>query len=330
MKKCYFKLISLILVLVMSLTLSFSAVASASSPISLTSGTGDKTVVARIVDYTSVIKITYTLPDLSTFSDAAALKQIFELAKVYEGKQKLVIVDLTFEGASGLPETFILNGEQLGLFVGSGNVMLQVGGPAGAIRFDKLALDSIVSQLNGKDLSVLISQVPTSTVGSQYPDFAGKPVYNISVAAGNTNLTTFGNGTIAEVFPYKLADGEDANNVVLFELVSGKQLMMQHCVYDEATKSACFTTDHISVYGAKTVAPISYSDISGWYAGFVTYLSDRGIMSGTGTGIFSPNLSLSRGQLVKILANLSGTDLSKYSTSHFSDVLTTDWFFRCC
>ena len=43
-----------------------------------------------------------------------------------------------------------------------------------------------------------------------------------------------------------------------------------------------------------------------WFAGGVDYVSQKGLMSGTGTGTFAPNTALTRGMLVTILYQMAG------------------------
>jgi len=60
---------------------------------------------------------------------------------------------------------------------------------------------------------------------------------------------------------------------------------------------------------------------------YVSCLTARGIINGTGDGKFSPDSSITRAEFVTILARLSGDDLSGYTASSFSDVAATDWYF---
>ena len=72
---------------------------------------------------------------------------------------------------------------------------------------------------------------------------------------------------------------------------------------------------------------MSFTDVSGWYTDYVSYLAARGIIGGTGDGKFSPDANITRAQFVTILARISGDDLTGYTSSPFSDVATTDWYF---
>jgi hypothetical protein len=55
----------------------------------------------------------------------------------------------------------------------------------------------------------------------------------------------------------------------------------------------------------------------------VDFLAARGIINGMGGGLFKPEANITRAQFVTILANLSGDDLSGYTTSSFAAVSTT-------
>ena len=61
---------------------------------------------------------------------------------------------------------------------------------------------------------------------------------------------------------------------------------------------------------AETPAASSFNDVkdSDWFIDSVKYVSDNGLMTGTGAGIFSPNASTTRGMLMTILARKSGVD----------------------
>ena len=52
----------------------------------------------------------------------------------------------------------------------------------------------------------------------------------------------------------------------------------------------------------------SFSDVpdDAWYADAVRYVSEKGLMTGTGASKFSPNAELSRAQLVTILWRIAG------------------------
>ena len=56
----------------------------------------------------------------------------------------------------------------------------------------------------------------------------------------------------------------------------------------------------------------SFTDVpaGSWYAEAVNYVSEKGLMNGTGTGTFSPNSTTTRGMIVTILARVEGVNTS--------------------
>ena len=54
----------------------------------------------------------------------------------------------------------------------------------------------------------------------------------------------------------------------------------------------------------------SYADVAdaAWYADAVQYVTDKGLMTGTGSGRFSPNAPTTRGMLMTVLARYAGAD----------------------
>ena len=62
-----------------------------------------------------------------------------------------------------------------------------------------------------------------------------------------------------------------------------------------------------------------------WYYGYVMELTEKGILAGYGDGSFRPQNAISRVEFTKILATMSGEDVSGYSTDAFSDMPMDKW-----
>ena len=69
-------------------------------------------------------------------------------------------------------------------------------------------------------------------------------------------------------------------------------------------------------------------DRDSWYAGYVYALSNKGIVSGMDADHFGPQTSLTRAQLVTMLAhNETKESIESYrNVKKFSDVKSSDWF----
>jgi GH24 family phage-related lysozyme (muramidase) len=77
-----------------------------------------------------------------------------------------------------------------------------------------------------------------------------------------------------------------------------------------------------------TTTQTAFTDVltTDWFHDAVTYVTTNGLFNGTSATQFSPKTAMTRAMFVKVLANLSGVDLSGYQTSKFTDVKTTDWY----
>ena len=65
---------------------------------------------------------------------------------------------------------------------------------------------------------------------------------------------------------------------------------------------------------------------SDWYYAAVGFVLSRGYFSGASSGLFLPNGQLSRAQLAQVLWAMSGSP--KAQDTQFSDVASTDWFYK--
>lgn len=77
---------------------------------------------------------------------------------------------------------------------------------------------------------------------------------------------------------------------------------------------------------------VEYKDVpdGSWYAAAALWCGENGLITGTGEGTFSPDMTLTRAMFVQILARLdigNGLDGYKYN-DRFSDVKTGDWYAK--
>ena len=72
----------------------------------------------------------------------------------------------------------------------------------------------------------------------------------------------------------------------------------------------------------------TFTDVAAdsWYAEYVTYLADKGIVNGKTETTFEPNSNITRAEFIKIIAGVAGADVSGASSSKFSDVAAGSWY----
>lgn len=200
----------------------------------------------------------------------------------------------------------------------------------GTVRFNAKAAERIGNVRSGEEVCISIAQADSGTLSDAAKAVVGnRPVYALSITSGGTTTSNFGGGNATVSIPYTLAEGEDANQIVIYyTTASGALVAVPSCVCDKATGMVTFKTTHFSNY-AVGYNDASFLDIADttWYAGFVSYLAARDLVGGTGNGLFSPDASITRAQFVAILARMSGDRLNGYTSSPFSDVAISDWYF---
>ncbi|MEA4946983.1 MAG: S-layer homology domain-containing protein [Oscillospiraceae bacterium] len=191
---------------------------------------------------------------------------------------------------------------------------------------------SSISGASGKTAQVTIIQGNTSALSSDVKALIGdRPVIQLSLSL-NGIQTEWSNpaAPVTVSIPYipTAEELKNPNSIVVWYIDgSGRAVCISSGHYDASTGKVTFTTTHFSQY-AVGYNNISFTDVSGWYKDYVNYLAARKIINGTGNGCFSPDANITRAEFVTILANLSGNDLSGCTSFAFSDVSTTDWYFK--
>ena len=204
---------------------------------------------------------------------------------------------------------------------------LKISSNTANLTFDKASLETINKNLSG-DLSINMEKLNTASLSKEAQEkIKDRPVYDFTVKSGDKTISEFGGNVKVDV-PYTLKAGENPNFIVIYYIADNGELTeVPNCVYDQATGTVSFVTNHFSKYGV-LYNEVSFNDVSGWCRDYVKFLAARNIIKGTGANTFSPEKNITRAEFVTILANLSGQKLSKNDTSQFSDVSEKDWYFE--
>lgn len=207
--------------------------------------------------------------------------------------------------------------------VSGGIGALTISGPTGSVSFDAAALKTI-SGTSG-DVTVTIAKTDSSALSDAAQALVGShPVFTLSVTSDG-NATSQFDGDVTVSVPYTPASGEDTNAVVIYYIAAdGTPTLVPNARYDAATGTVRFTTTHFSTY-AVGYNKISFTDVASgaWYADAVTFLSARGVTSGTAVTTFSPNAPLTRGQFVTMLLRAYGVAEVTNPTDNFVDAGNT-------
>ena len=258
------------------------------------------------------------------------MQSLLNKAQAAEGNGRSAILDIHVAAPSSATSTEVtIPGGILAEISNRTDAAVRIDSVPATLTFDAKTTASFSSAAGSNDIKIYVKKVDASSLsGEEQRQVGSHPVYNFSVEAGGSVISSFGGGSATVSIPYQLAEGEDASKIVVYRISdSGELIMVPNCVYDAAIGTVTFTTTHFSNYTVG-YSNISFADVSGWYEDYVYFLAARAIVNGTGNGKFSPDKNITRAQFVTILANLSGDDISCYKTSSFVDVKPSGWYFK--
>ncbi len=207
---------------------------------------------------------------------------------------------------------------------------LTVETPVGSVSIPNDTLASIASQAAGGTVTVSLEAVDNSALSpAQQAAVSDKPVYDITIMSGGSNISSFGGGAITVSLPYTMKDGEDPSGVTVWYLNNEGELQQVACAYNPATGMVTFTTDHLSYYvvGYTVLAGLPFTDVKpdDWFYDSVAFAVRKGLFSGASATTFSPNEAMTRAMLVTVLYRLEGQP-SVNGADSFTDVESGQWY----
>ena len=243
------------------------------------------------------------------------------------GTKPAVEVKVETDSAASSVETSLSSGAMDAL-ESAGVDSLTVTSDVASVKFDGGCINKFADSSSSGNVTFSASKVDSSTLPADVQNTVGDhPVYRFTVTADGQPISELG-GTATITIPYTPTQAEEDGQaiVVYYIRADGTVVTVTDCKYDPVTHTLTFTSDHFSTF-AVGYNKVSFSDVSGWYTDYVSFLAARGIMNGKGGGLFMPDAQITRAEFARILYNLSG-DTDSATASSFSDVKTTDWFFH--
>jgi len=188
------------------------------------------------------------------------------------------------------------------------------------VRFNASAVDAINAAASG-EIKISIALADTSGFSDKVKAQIGnRPVYDFTVTSNGKTISSLGSGNAHISLPYKPAVGEDTNAIIAYYINDSGELTTLQGNYNAGTGMVEFIASHFSTY-AVGYNKLAFSDVNAadWYYKPVTFMAARGITTGTGSGGFSPNDSLTRGQFIVLLMRAYGIEADKNTADNFSD-----------
>jgi hypothetical protein len=99
------------------------------------------------------------------------------------------------------------------------------------------------------------------------------------------------------------------------------------CVEWNGQRYLNFKADESGTFVVAADATVSYTDVAedDWFYDAVAFVTRRGLMTGTATGVFSPKVDMTRAMLVTVLYRMEGSPANE-SSSDFIDVIDGSWY----
>ena len=124
--------------------------------------------------------------------------------------------------------------------------------------------------------------------------------------------------------PVTLAADTNTNGYVAVRKASSGNTIIPLSVYKD--KEIVFQTPSTGTYDVIYNAKMFNDTNNHWASGYIAFTSARGMFSGVGNDLFSPDTPMTRAMFAQVLANIEGVDLSIYKTSRFIDVDDSAWY----
>lgn len=215
-----------------------------------------------------------------------------------------------------------VTGSNLNQLISGGKTLTVEDDNGAKLVFNSDALKGIYSQTAG-NIKVEMKEV-TQEHQDSHP---GKLVFSLTIASDTKTISDFG-GSATVSLPYKLKEGEHAEDVTVWYLSGDGTMTEIPCTYDQATGLATFRVSHFSLYMVGTnLQETSFSDVGAndWFYDAVQYVYKNNLMQGTGSSHFSPNAVTTRGMVVTTLWRMESKPAAAAAAS-FTDVAEGMWY----
>ncbi len=190
------------------------------------------------------------------------------------------------------------------------------------VTFDKTAAEYISDTADSGSIVLRIVNADVSKLSDEAQELIGnRPAYEFALNVGGTDISSFGGGLAYVSIPYTPSADEDVNRIVIYYITDdGELITMTDSSYDGTSINAKFSTGHFSMY-AVGYNNVTFDDVSesDWYYDAVTFCAAREIATGTGNNLFSPDVTLTRGQFIVMLMRAYNIEVDENITDNFND-----------
>jgi hypothetical protein len=312
------------------------------TPGSQNNGTGP--VIIPVTGSAGTISVTVIVDSAGRAGAAVSEKQFMdalaEAVKAAEEGSKAVpvIIEIRTNAATVNEISLELSGASIAALADSKVDTLIVTTGSITMKLEEKVIETIKSSLAEGNVSekvfISIALLNSQSVMEKYSSSAkqnvknkigDRPMYELTIVAGNQIISDFHGGTVGLTWPYTLQAGENPHAIVVYYLDGqGKLKVVTSSRYNSSTHAVSFQTNHFSQY-AVGYNKKSFADVAdgAWYNDAVTFAAARGITEGVSETQFAPNHQATRGDFLVLLMRAYGIDVDDSITENFADAGNT-------
>lgn len=202
--------------------------------------------------------------------------------------------------------------------------------PSGSVSIPDNMLSSL-SATDGKKAGITIGQGDKANLtDAEKAAIGDRPLIQLTLTLDGVQ-TAWNNpaAPVTVTIPYKPTAEELKNpeSILVWYLDgSGRPVCIPNGHYDTESGTVTFKTAHFSKY-AVGYNPVTFKDVAegAWYHKAVSFIAARGITSGTGSGKYSPDAKLTRGEFIVMLMRAYDIAPDANPKDNFADAGST-WY----
>lgn len=174
------------------------------------------------------------------------ITQAVEEARNSGGMPAVKLEVVGAEGAQALQVT--LHQTALAALVQEAGATLTISSSVAQVTFDYEAMKAILQQANG-EIVLMVTPVPKDKLNQAQASAVGEfPVVELTLQSGGVVIAGFQTGNATITMPYTLAQGQQADGIVVWYLDEEGKTTACQTSYDEASGKVTFVTPHFSKY----------------------------------------------------------------------------------
>jgi hypothetical protein len=288
----------------------------------------EKPVVTSEIEVSTIIEAGVDVAAINSDAIKDALNKLEEPSDTINGAEVKIIVTGTDKQS---PVRVEIKTDAIKEII-KANAQLTIASGVGTLTFDTGTLAGITrGRADDSMVRFVVTPVVNATLDNAIQKVVGNsPVFDLSIMVGDTIIHQF-EGTATVFLPFSPAAGVDPGTLTVYYLDGNSNpVPMENARYDAERRGFVFTTNHFSLFyiGETNIEWINpYTDVNAddWFYDAVTFVSQKGLFSGTSTTTFSPNSPMTRAMLATVLYRLEGSPIVS-GTNAFTDVQKGEWY----